>query len=216
MSDLSIPPTYPYQNFIKTPTELGSSTNGDLSTLENDIDVLLAYKNVLLSGESIAQTIDAPLGNKYFMNTGATCKDSNGTSQSRYIYVNNVPDGNNVFGGRGLVPGVLGNIESMDPTALFNAFDTSPDCQQVTMAVRDNDNVDGTMTYYVNNSDLQDYNACWFSTGVNPVTNNSCSEGMTSRKPFRKSPDRLLQIYFEGITAVGVYLLYNMLYKKKV
>ena len=216
MSDLSTPPTYPYQQFIKTPTELGSSTRGNLDTLKNDIDVLVAYKDVLLSGDSKAQTISTPLGNKFFMKTGSNCKDSNGNKHPRYVFVNNIPDGSSIFGGSGLVPGVLGNIESMDPTKLMNAFDMKSECQEITLEVRDNDNVVGTETHHVNNMDIEDYNPCWFATRVNPVTKASCSQGMTTRTPYNNKPDQLLQLYFTGIAAVGVYLLFNVLYKKNV
>jgi hypothetical protein len=215
MSNLipSIPPTYPYQTFIKTPTELGSSTAGNLDALKKDIKILGAYKDVLLKGESSAQTV-SPLGNKYFIDTGSTCKDSNGESKPRFVYMNNVPDGTSILGGRGLLPGILGNLEHINPMAIFHAFDKSTDCQEITMPIRDNDNITGTETHHVNNSDIKDYSPCWFNTRINPVTNASCRQGMTTRNPFQTN-DKLLQLYFTGISAVGVYILYNLLYKKK-
>lgn len=210
----AIPPTYPYQRYIYTPTRLGSSTAGNLDTLKRDINILGAYTRVLMEGESRNGQLSAqpvsPLGNKYFINTGSTCEDSNKKKQSRFIYMNNVPDGTGVlYGKKGLVAGVLENVESMNPMALFKAFEKKTACQEVTMSVRDNNNVTGIEKHFVNESDIKDYNACWFADNRNPVTKESCRQGMTG------TDDWLLRVYFTGVGAVGVYLLYHLLYKKK-
>lgn len=210
----AIPPTYPYQRYIYTPTQLGSSTSGNLDTLKKDISILGAYTRVLMEGESrngqlSAQTV-SPLGNKYFISTGSSCEDSDGKKQARYIYMNNVPDGTGVlYGKKGLVAGVLENVEHMNPMSLFKAFEKKTACQEVKMSVRDNDNVTGIESHYVNDSDIKDYNPCWFVNNINPATKASCRQGMTG------SDDWLLRVYFTGVGAIGVYLLYHLLCKKK-
>lgn len=61
-------PTYPYYKNIKTPTQLGMSSNGTLSALGNDINGLINYVSVLVEGNSKASATGRPLGNKFFKN----------------------------------------------------------------------------------------------------------------------------------------------------
>lgn len=212
---------YPYQNYIKNPSALGSSTKGDSATISNNIKALESYVGVLIDGSDSAQTIN-PLGNKYFYNTGATCTDSDGNTQTRYIYINNVTDGtiplisSNSGNNKGLVPGILEDLAYMDPTALISAFSSNTNCQEITMQVIDNNNVSSTQSQYVNNDDIQTYNPCWFSNGTNPVTGAKCNESMSTRRTYSViSNDIWLQTYMYGITALSCYFLYSLIYKKK-
>ena len=45
-------PDYPYFKYIKTPKQIGMSDKGDLKTLGKDIDGLISYVEVLVSGKS--------------------------------------------------------------------------------------------------------------------------------------------------------------------
>ena len=81
--------TYPYSKYILPPGNLGASPNP--KALGNDVRALISYVQVLVSGRSKAQTV-SPLGNRYFMDTGGKCKDATGAQQTRYVYINNVPD----------------------------------------------------------------------------------------------------------------------------
>ena len=47
-------PDYPYYKYIKLPDEIGMSSKGDLNTLGKDIDGLVAYVELLVSGDSKA------------------------------------------------------------------------------------------------------------------------------------------------------------------
>ena len=41
-----------------------------------------------------ASKVNGPMGNKFFLKTGAKCKDTqSGKKVDRFMYVNNVPDG---------------------------------------------------------------------------------------------------------------------------
>lgn len=217
---------YPYQNYIKTPGQIGSSTKGDSTTITNNILGLTSYIQVLLDGSSNAQTTGTqPLGNSYFYNTGGTCTAPDGTTQNRYIYINNRPDGEIPLipadsSLKGLVPGILEDLTYMDPTELLSAFDSSTDCQEISMDVYDINNVKTTQSYYVNNDDIAKYNECWFPNGQNPVTGIKCTEidielMSTRRKYSTISNDIWLQTYMYGITALSCYLLYALIYKKK-
>ena len=161
--------SYPYQNYIKSPTELGSSTSGNSNTITKNIEALGSYVSLLMEGSSGAQTTGTqPLGNSYFYNTGGTCTAPDGTTQNRYIYINNIPDGSiplisstsgvNFTQFKGLVPGILEDLSYMNPTELLSAFDSNTDCQEITMSVTDNNNVSSFQSYYVNNDDISKYN----------------------------------------------------------
>ncbi len=113
-------PTYPYYSNIKTPTEIGMSDKGSLAAMGKDINGLIQYVTLLVSGNSQASATGGPLGNKFFLQTGAKCKDTaTEEEQDRYIYVDNVPDGSipfisqgmgvNFSEFRGLIPGTMGN-----------------------------------------------------------------------------------------------------------
>jgi hypothetical protein len=218
---------YPYQNYIKPPSSIGSSTKGDATTITNNIKALEGYLDVLMSGSSIAQTTGSnPLGNKYFYNTGGTCSAPDGSTQPRYIYINNIPDGTiplissgtnlSFSGSKGLVPGIMEDLGYMDPTQILSAFDSTTECQEIKMDVVDNNNVKSSQSYYVNNDDIAKYNPCWFPNRTNPVTGLKCLETMATRKPYSViSNDIWLKTYMYGITALSCFILYSLIYKKK-
>ena len=85
-------PNYAYYNQIKNPAELGMSTKGD--AISNNLAGLVAYTEVLVTGEGNASKPGGPLGDKFFLKTGAKCKDKEtGEQVTRSLYFNNVPDG---------------------------------------------------------------------------------------------------------------------------
>ena len=98
-----IGPDYPYYKYIKTPSEIGMSGDGSLSQLGNDIDGLIGYVELLVSGGGKASATGQPLGNKFFLKTGGKCTDkSTRQDVDRYIYINNVPTGQIPFISQGL------------------------------------------------------------------------------------------------------------------
>lgn len=179
---------YPYHQYIKSPDSMGASSKGNLTALGNDIGALTSYVGVLVSGKSNGQAV-SPLGNKYFMSTGGTCTAPDGTSQPRYVYINNVPDGEipiissamgvNMTEFEGLVPGVLEDLAYINPLKLFTAFSEGTDCQEIEMEERDISNNITFESRYVLNDDIKDYNSCWFIEKKNPVTNVPCVEAMS-------------------------------------
>lgn len=207
---------YPYHENIKSPSQLGASTKGDMATLGKDIEALQDYVGVLVSGHTKANVGGGPLGNKYFMDTTGTCKDESGTEQKRYVYINNIPDGDiplissamgqSLTQFEGLVPGILEDIAYINPAKLFTAFTESTTCQQITMETKDVSNNITTESQYVTNDDIKDYNPCWFPTKKNPVTGVTCKEGM-------KNPTDVT-LYYAGLGGLGVYLMYKLLNKR--
>jgi hypothetical protein len=204
---------YPYYKYIKSPDALGASSKGNLTALGNDVKAITSYVGVLVTGQSSAQTV-APLGNKYFMSTGATCTAPDGSSQPRFVYINNIPSGSIPFmpgaqvkNLQGLVPGTLEDVSYMNPFKLFTAFSKGTNCQKITMDTRDIDNNTMTESQYVLNDDIADYNPCWFPGGVNPVTKKSCIEAMTLPN------DPSIQMYATCVGILGIYIMYSLLRK---
>ena len=66
-------PDYKYFKQINTPSEIGMSSEGSISTLTYDIVGLINYVKLLAEGGGSASKVDGPLGNKFFLRTGAKC-----------------------------------------------------------------------------------------------------------------------------------------------
>jgi hypothetical protein len=153
---------------------------------------------LLVSGKSKASATGGPLGNKFFLNTGGKCaaidscsdpKDSSTCKQvDRYIYIDNVPQGNipfisngmgvNFSEFKGIIPGAMGNLNALNPFAILRAFlaGSTPPCQQITMQTITSDNVKSSESHYVTLADITSMDPCTFSNGKNPVTGQKCKE----------------------------------------
>ncbi|MEI6898382.1 MAG: hypothetical protein WCL00_00775, partial [Bacteroidota bacterium] len=60
-------PDYPYYKYIKTTSDIGMSDKGTLSQLGKNIDGLINYVELLVSGGGKASATGQPLGNKFFL-----------------------------------------------------------------------------------------------------------------------------------------------------
>ena len=231
VQDKLLGPTYPYYKNIKTPESLGMSTNGSISTLGNNIDGLIDYVEVLVSGKSKASKTGGPLGNKFFLKTGAKCLDKSSNQQvDRYIYVDNVPDGSvpflssgmgvNFTDFEGLIPGAMGDLEVLNPFNIMRAFleGSTPDCQEITMETINNNNDSSSETHYVTTVDIKSMDPCSFPDNKNPVTNVTCKEGFSdyqSLSTFKLPQDTLAQIYMGSLTIIGIIILIKLMQKTK-
>jgi len=129
-------PAYSYTDNIPGPTSLGIGGNGTFSQMYSNINGAIEYVKIMITG-------DPPLGNAYYVNTGGTCVAPDGSTQSRMNYINNVSTGSNLVPQsmnelsfvtsdlNGLIPGIAGDVEGLDPIYLFNALteDGNPQCQ---------------------------------------------------------------------------------------
>jgi hypothetical protein len=212
---------YPYYKNIKTPTELGISSTGDLQTLDNDISGLTEYVKLLVSGDSKASAKIGTLGNKYFLNTGAKCTNaSDNTLVDRYIYINNVPQENipitkkllnaDFTNFKGLLPGTISNLNALNPFEMMNSFTygTNPQCQEITMETIDNNNTSSTETHYVTMLDIQNMNACNFANKINPITNSKCQENFKCNLKYPS--DLITQFYFITLMILILYFIYKL------
>lgn len=227
VQDRLLGPTYPYYANIKTPAQIGMSSHGSLDTLGKDINGLVQYVDLLVSGDSKASATGHALGNKFFLKTGGKCTDPSGGLQDRYIYINNVPAGNipfissgmdvNFSEFKGLIPGTMSNLNALNPFAIMGAFLTGsePACQEITMETVTADNTKGTSTNYVATVDIKNMDPCWFSDGRNPINGRQCRETFTnaaaSAAPISPPlPGIGTQLYLAGLAGVGIYCLYRL------
>jgi len=234
-------PTYPYYKNIRTPSEIGMSDRGTLPQMSRNISGLIQYVELLVSGNSQASATGGPLGNKFFLQTGAKCaavdkcsdpsEPSTCEQTNRYIYVNNVPEGNIPFisGGlgvnfsefKGLIPGAMGNLNVLNPFAILRAFasGSTPPCQEITMQTIDVNNNSSSETHYVTLADIQNTDPCSFPGGLNPVTQARCKETFQTRVAQDAAPvmsnDIMDQVYFASLAGVGLYILYRFMEKSR-
>ena len=69
-------PTYDYWKSIKQPSEMGMSPGFSLNALATNVDGLLSYVEVLISGSGNASVTGKPLGNKFFLETLGQCSET--------------------------------------------------------------------------------------------------------------------------------------------
>lgn len=228
-------PDYEYFKHIKTPSEIGVSSDGGLDQLSDNVGALIAYVELLVAGTGKASATGKPLGNKFFLKTGGKCKvvskdSTNDSIVDRYSYVNNVPEGNIPFissglGGvqftafRGLIPGAISSAADINPFGLFQAFQlgSTPDCQSITMQTIDANNNVSSATNYVATVDIQNMPPSWFPNKRNPVTGQVAREAFTQRqrKPCTKRMGRipdgtLSSLYHMTIGFLCLVILYGL------
>ena len=199
-------PDYLYWKRILKPSDMGMSADGNFGALTNDVNGLINYIEVLVSGNA-GSTTGGPLGDKFFLKTGGQCTDvASGNKVDRYIYIDNVPNGNIPFissglGGtdftefEGLIPGLLGDLGKLNPLNLFKSFmmGDNPDCMSVTLQtivpVADanfNDtgmDISGNQTQFVAVADVKNMDPCIFPDKKNPADPSlTCTETFTSHR----------------------------------
>ena len=236
-------PNYEYWKQIKTPPELGMTSDGTLGALGKDIDGLVQYVEVLVTGQGASKT-GRPLGNKFFLPTGGKCKDIRSCDGQgaecqlqevdRYIYINNVPQGNipfissgmgqNFSDLKGLIPGAMSDLNVLNPFSIMTAFlsGSTPNCQEITLQTIDVNNNKSSETHYVTLTDIINMDPCSFPKKKNPLTNEKCKEtfqsggfqsGVSKDATPVMSDDPLAQLYIASLAAVGIYILYRIMEK---
>ena len=229
-------PAYPYYKYIKTPSEIGMSGKGSLSTLGKDIDGLIGYVELLVSGGGKASATGQPLGNKFFLKTGGKCTDKSTQQEvDRYIYIDNVPAGNipfissgvgvNFSEFKGLIPGTISNLNAFNPMEMFQAFlsGPKPDCQELTMETIDIYNNKSTESHFVTLVDIKNMDPCIFPDRKNQVTGTQCKETFTNLKNtglntqcytcYKIPDDPISKIYLASLGALGIYITYRIMVK---
>lgn len=228
---------YPYYKYIQSPSQIGMSSKGTLTQMGKNVNGLVSYVDLLVSGKGKASATGKPLGNKFFLKTGGKCSDKDsGQDQDRYIYINNVPTGNIPFISsgagmdfsdfKGLIPGTISNLNAFNPMEMFQSFlsGSKPDCQELEMETIDIYNNVSTESNYVTLIDIQNMDPCIFKNKKNPVTNQKCKEGFEKihryNEPsysYYKAPnDPISQLYFASLGGLGIYILYGLMKKNNM
>ena len=229
-------PTYPYYSNIKSPSQIGMSDKGTMQQLSTNISGLINYVELLVSGNSKASKTGGPLGNKFFLQTAAKCVDNSTDGSNnqvdRYIYVNNVPNGDipfissgmgvNFSDFEGLIPGSMGNLNVLNPFAILQSFTSgaTPPCQEITMQTINNNNTKSSETHFVTVTDIQNIDPCSFPNQTNPITNVKCKESFqtgvsANAAPVEMPDDIVAQLYFAGLAVVGLYILHRFIEKSR-
>ena len=167
---------YNYSSYIPTPPQIGIGNDRKFSSNVNRTNV---YKNILNTGTGNVSDTHynaVPLGNAYFLDLGVQCKDASGNNQDRQAYINNYPTGKGPISGLGLIPGIIENIEALNPSAIIAALAAKgpPTCIPANLLTT---GADGNPTYssgYVLDSDLKNVDACWFENKTNPASGEKC------------------------------------------
>jgi len=231
-------PDYNYAKYIKTPMQLGMSSKA--SAIADNVAGIMDYVTMLTEGGGPASKNDGlPLGDRYFLSTGGKCKTASGDVVQRSLYVNNVPDGSIPFlsdmniklsSFKGLVPGVLGDLNTMNPVHLFSAFtqSTTPPCTNIHASVIGANNVASEGSGFVLDSEVKQIAPCAFVNGRNPLTGGVCIESfINANKKLRNKKKKsrkhkkislhnkpLANLYTALVGGVLIYIIYRLVERK--
>ncbi len=234
-------PDYPYYKYVKSPDQIGMSSAGSLSQLGKNINGIMSYTELLVEGTGKASATGKPLGNKFFLKTGAKCKplaktaadaseeeassEEEPVKEDRYIYINNVPQGNIPFISsgmgtnfkemRGLIPGTLSDLNAFNPMTIMSGFmeGSEPECDQITMETIDTYNNRSTESHYVTLTDISNMDPCSFPNKKNSQTGAKCKEAFMSRlgnAPFVSNQTNNplgIQLYYGIVGILGIYVV---------
>lgn len=232
-------PDYSYWKKINSPSEIGMSSNGSIGALAKDVSGLVSYVELLVTGKGRANKTGQPLGNRFFLKTGATCSDVKTNNKvTRYVYINNVPTGNipfisqgldmNFSEFKGLIPGALSDMNGLNPFKIFSSFmtGTNPKCQELTMQTTPSsiNNNKSQQTEFVTIDDIKGLDPCIFTLNGkrNPVSNKTCREALHNRfelldkftKQQEHGDDNIFRIYMLLVAILGFYIIYKVSKKK--
>lgn len=244
--------SYNYVQNIKMPSQMGVTDDATMEQIGKDVEALIQYVSLLIEGKSDASLTPGggPMGNKFFVQTPGKCNDiKTNTEQDRYLFINNIPTGNNPMANnganfsnfRGLIPGMMSNMDVFDPQNIADALLVvgNPDCMKITMDTVDVNNVAATESNYVTLADIAEIDPCLFpkdekGNQINPQTGEKClmMEGFSSNENmFAKANDSytlsdlitddikndyIAQLFLGSFSLFAVYLLYKGLNKVNV
>jgi hypothetical protein len=241
--------SYNYVKNIKMPSQMGVTDAATMAQIGKDVEALIQYVALLIDGKSTASLTPGggPMGNKFFVQTPGKCNDTKtNTEQDRYLFINNIPTGNNPMAEnganfsnfRGLIPGLMTNMDVFDPQNIADAMLVvgNPDCMKITMDTVDVNNVAATESNYVTLADIAEIDPCLFpkdekGNQINPQTGEKClmMEGFSSHEnKFANANesytlsdlitddiknDYIAQLFLGSFSLFAVYLLYKGLKK---
>jgi len=216
-------PTYNYTEYLMTPAQMGVNSDASWKQFNNNVKNGAKYVNFILTSQNDATTNSAPMGMNYLLDTNTQCKatDLSGTLVERYTYIQTNNQG-------GMIDSMSSDIEiGLNPTNLELAFTPSIDCQGVTLATIDENNMSGFGTAWVATSEIANISPILFQNGVNPVTSETSDESFVNYidtkydnnliydNKKKKKKDAIESFYLTGIMVFGLYLIYCFMKKTK-
>tara|TARA_B100001778_G_scaffold267316_1_gene228560 strand:- start:10 stop:762 length:753 start_codon:yes stop_codon:yes gene_type:complete len=103
-----------YRDIIKSPQEIYDDNN---KTSSEQLKTLVSYmKNVAVKDKFVLNN-NAKLGNKYFFDTGLTCKNDEYLNKPVYKVINNIPTK-----GKGLIGGIIDDFNQIKPQNLTKSI----------------------------------------------------------------------------------------------
>jgi hypothetical protein len=232
-------PDYNYAKHIQTPKGLGATSEGTMDALGENLGVAVKYVKLLVEGGGDATMDGKPLGTKFYIKTAGKCctkPDSKGNctkenTQTRSMYIDNVPIGNIPFLSsgmgvnfselRGLVPGIIEDVGGMNPIGLFSAFGqgATPPCtykkgaglsSEAMWGIKNDDRKNAPSGGYIINSDIKEYEDIR-NRKETFVTGNEILRG--EKKQSKKKLARFANAYVTGFSCLLLYLLHRMVNK---
>jgi hypothetical protein len=236
MGSIDIGDTYPYWNYIKTPQNLGITSDGNFPAFMKDVGGLFDYGELLILSKSNASTTGNALGNKYFLNTGGQCCPttvdnpwsntpcSSSSLVDRYIFMNNIPTGNLPFitssgnsNGEftGILPGILEDVFKIpiEIEGLFSALtqEPNPPCIPLELAVTDINNNTSMQTQYVASSDVIGMSPSDFPNNKIPISESFINMN-NQYMNIENKQDPIITLYFILLIILAIYLFYRLFY----
>jgi hypothetical protein len=218
-------PDYKYYKHIRTPGAMGASSAGNMDAMAKNVAGIINYVELLVAGGGPASDTGGPLGPKFYVKTAGKCKDvSTKKVVPRYIYIDNVPDGNiplissglgvNFSEFKGLLPGILEDAGALNPMSMFSAFQqgATPDCKEVTFPVQGDDRTNPPTSGHVAVAEINEYEADQ-KRAEGFLSGNRLLRG-EKRKKKSKTVPVFANMYFTGFGLLLVYLMYKMMHKK--
>jgi hypothetical protein len=219
-------PDYKYYNYIRSPGQLGVTGDGNMDAMAKDIAGIINYVELLVSGGGPASKTGEALGPKFYLKTAGKCKDvATNKVVPRYIYIDNVPDGNiplissglgvNFTEFEGLLPGILEDAGALNPMSMFSAFQqgATPDCKEVNFPVQGDDRTNHPTSGHVAVAEINEYNAVRNRT-EGFLSGNRMLRGEKRKKKSKKQVPPFANVYLTGFGVLLVYLMYRMIHKK--
>ena len=116
----------------------------------------------------------------------------------------------------------MGDLNVLNPFSIMQSFlsGSNPPCQKLTMQTIDVNNNKSSESHYVTLVDIKNMNPCIFQNNTNPITKKNCkqafhtlSQNDITDEQIKLPEDPIAQLYFLGLSALSIYILYRLIEK---
>tara|TARA_B110000483_G_scaffold221173_1_gene276913 strand:+ start:104 stop:844 length:741 start_codon:yes stop_codon:yes gene_type:complete len=233
---------FDYSNAIHKPSDSNNGPSMGTRGLDiaNNMKGMIDYGMLLVKQDNSndrkrVQKTRGKLGNQYFINTNTQCNND----KNKYIFISNRSSGAipslNISGApTGLIPGMISNIERINPVKFFNAVfnETTGECELVKLKtfkqLPDGTTDSGTdehptteeqymgvedlceleKHHFANENDYADIRSKYCGESFSNMGNNYDEE-----KFYNMPDDQMMQIYLTTLTLLGLYVTLKIIYK---